>query len=119
MLQALFPMLTEHAAALLSSGWSREVVLDEVEDLVDDLVDWSELIEGPLGVQLEAIDGTVARMLATAIVDAVPDRETRAARLQARAAELRASVAGGAHGAKAKLRRAQRKERRADRLLEG
>lgn len=68
----------ELARAALARGHSVDDVVDELARLVDQAVDWTSVLKGPVGVLLEAVDGAIVRKAIRVIVRAV-DRARREA----------------------------------------
>lgn len=63
--------LADLARALLTSGLDQDSVVVEIAAIVDEAVDWSEVVHGSFGVVLEKNDGRIAKALASVIVRAV------------------------------------------------
>ena len=49
--------------ALLKEGYSPKEARKEILDMLDELIDFDELVEGPTGEVLEALDRPVMRMV--------------------------------------------------------
>lgn len=113
---AIPQILADHASTLLRAGLTREQAVDAIAELVDDLIDWRDVIPGGIGELAEGMDEHAARLAAGLIVDAIPDPAARAERLRERAAKLRAEAVDHPGRAAGMLRRAARKERRASHL---
>ena len=60
--------LRELAVHQLEAGHSRQEVIDDIVETIDALIPWSVI--GPVGTVIEAIDGPIAKGIATLIVNA-------------------------------------------------
>tara|TARA_Y100000034_G_scaffold75024_1_gene90098 strand:+ start:868 stop:1209 length:342 start_codon:yes stop_codon:yes gene_type:complete len=85
--------LLEVADTAMQDGGSAEEVQKALADIIDDAVDFSKIIDGPVGVALEAADGaviTAAIGLVRALAGDKEAREARQERRQKRRAERKA-----------------------------
>ena len=110
-LLAFLPLdaIVTHAEALLQSHSQAETV-DLLGDLIDDLVDWDEILSGPLGELIEEHDDEIGRALAQMLIEQIGAQGERADRMLARAARLDLRAAKHPE-------RAARLQRRASRLV--
>lgn len=60
--------LADFAAELLARGHTPGEVVDLVADLGDELVDWREVVKGPVGAVLEATDRAILRSFVRLVV---------------------------------------------------
>lgn len=61
----------ELAGILLERGHTVDEVVDQLAEVVDEAVDWTRVVKGPIGAVLEAVDRPVVRGVVRVIVAAV------------------------------------------------
>ena len=69
-----FGELKDVAAGLLTNGASEEQVIASIVQVLDQLIDFQELIPGPVGAAVESLDGSIYSALAKIVVNAAKRR---------------------------------------------
>ena len=68
--------LAEHQ---LGTGAAPRDVAQDIATAIDQLIPWDEILVGPAGAVVEALDGTVALAIGSLIVSGVRKRQARRA----------------------------------------